>query len=128
MAVEDLAGLSVLLEFADFIAILCFVVAEMVQKAVLQLSCGKGLASEMGKVTEDKKSGRVIILRTSGAFTVGQTVYLTAWNYCVERKIESIRINDASHESVMLTEAVEVGFGLNGWGRKGAVVHVVRSS
>jgi hypothetical protein len=122
LAVDDVAGLDVLFELANFINLLCHVLAERLRKAVLEKSLQKKLALKCGEVTESLKDGLVIIAPVVGDFHIGQLLYLIGKGYCVERKIVSIQRDGIDLNNIVLTEAAELGFGLNDRAKEGASI------
>lgn len=122
LVVDDVLGPDVLLEFCDFTAVLCEALAEKVQLVGLEVMYQKNTAVIHGEVSELLKDGMVIIGPMQGHFQVGGRIYLCGANYCFERTIASIRIDDADYQHVSLEEEVEVGVCLDQQGRRGAKV------
>jgi RiboL-PSP-HEPN len=119
LSVSDLAGIDIQLEYADFIALLCRIIAERVQREVLKVGTSRNLATEHGTVTELFHDGNVIVALLSGDFRVGQSIYLMTDSYCYERVIESIQLDGVAHDQVSVA-GQELGMKLSEKGKKTA--------
>ncbi len=118
--IDDLPGLDYLFEFCDFISAVCEALSERAQLIGLECLIDSGAAEPRGKVSECIKSNRVLISEVTGAFTVGDIIYLCGDEYCMARSIMSLQIEGIDHPKVSLTEPTELGFAINEPGRKKA--------
>lgn len=125
LSVNDVVGLDLLVEFADFVVLVCKVIAERVQRAVIDRAQTIGLASHCGKIANRLKDGTVILAPVTGHFRKGQAVYLVGANYCVERRIISIQVDSVEHEEIAVPDKTELGFGLDAPVRKGAAIFLM---
>lgn len=126
LIVDEIASVDVLVEFADFAFLLCRVLAERVQKAVLSQAIKKDRATECGQIVRSLKNGRVVIAPVVGDFSVGQTIYLMTDRYCVERSVVSIQLQNAEQQAISIPQSTELGLGLNGVGKEGATIVALR--
>jgi hypothetical protein len=54
----------------------------------------------------------------TGAFRVGDTVYLCKENYCLERSIVSLQLEGIAYDEVNLASATELGMMFDAPGKK----------
>ncbi len=120
--ITDILHVNGLIEFCDFVQAICDSVAELMQLAGLRLLEAQQQVHVGGKVTESLKGGLVAIGTMGGAFRVGETVYLCGRDYCLERSILSLQLENVDHISIDLDPAAVLGMRLNAPGRKGAVL------
>ncbi len=116
--VDDLAGSDVLIEFCNFVAVLCEALAERVQSAGIDCLLAAGKAFEAGRVDECLKGGIVLIGPMVGAMAVGSKIFLRGDNFCLRREIRSLQIEGENHNSVDLEQKTELGIGIDLPGRK----------
>lgn len=116
--VDDLLGLDFLYEFCDFTQALCSALAERVQLVGLEFLLTNGAASDHGKVTELFMDGRVVIANTSGTWAVGDKVYVCGDDYCWEREVTSLQLDDENIDGLSLTITSELGIGLSAPAKK----------
>lgn len=109
ISVDDLLHVNVLIEFCEFISAVCEALAERVQLAGLCTLKANGHVSERGILNEVLREGMVAIGPMVGNFKVGATVYLCGSNYCLERNVVSIQLNDVSHNEINLDVETELG-------------------
>lgn len=124
--VDDLAGSDVLIEFCNFVAVLCAALAERVQAAGIDCLLAVGKAFDAGRVEECLKAGTVLIGPMIGAMSVGSTIFLRGDNFCLRREIRSLQIEGVNHDSVDLEQATELGIGIDLQGRKAHQMIVLR--
>lgn len=120
LTVDDIEGVETLIEYADFIALLCDVVAERAQKEVIDRSEEKGRASANGDVTELYMDKKVLVGILTGTFEVGGKIYMCGDNYCKETEILSIQLNNEDVDGVSLLSPVELGIKISARGKLGA--------
>jgi hypothetical protein len=113
---------NVLIEFCEFISAVCESLAERIQLAGLCTLEENKSATERGKITELLKGGMVAIGVMTGSFRVGDSVYLCGDSYCFERKIVSLQLEGVPQEDVNLAVESELGIGLDGIGKKNAII------
>jgi hypothetical protein len=72
------------------------------------------------------KDNTVLIFEMRGKLSVGDTIYLKGNNYCFEREVISIQIDDVNQTRVDLAVPKEVGVAINGIGsRKAQIISLV---
>jgi MAE_28990/MAE_18760-like HEPN len=126
VSVDNILALDYLLEFCDFIAPLCDAILEIVQLIGLKFLSEAGRAITLGHVSELLKNNTVLIFEMRGKLCVGDTIYLKGKNYCFEREVISIQIDDVNQTRVDLTIPQEVGVAINGIGsRKAQIISLV---
>jgi len=125
LAVDDVVGVDILCEFADFIRVMSGTLAARVQHEILMNAETKGLAESYGKITEVYRGGTVVVAPLVGKLRVGQKMYLADRADCVERTILSIQLGGADQQEFSTDEPMEIGLGLDGQARKGARVMVM---
>ena len=125
LTVADVIGVDLLAELADFVMLLCNLLAERVQKSVLENGASKGLSSFCGNITEIFRGGTVIVALVTGQFEVGQSIYLVGENYCTERRIENIQIDNVDTSPTTVTEQAELGMKLDGKGKIGGQIYTM---
>jgi hypothetical protein len=91
---------------------------------MLECLIEKNLAARCGVVSECLKEGMVIVAPVAGEFCIGQTIYLVGGSYCAERKIIGMQLNGAEQEKHFAEVPTELGFQLNGKGRKKAEIYI----
>lgn len=126
ITVDDILGISVLIEFCDFISAVCEAIFEGVQKKGIEILIDANIAYSLGKVTECIKEGKVIIGNLEGSFAVGDTIYLSGEGYCWEREILEIRCKDQSMPTVLTEESTEFGILLDKKGKKNARIFIIK--
>jgi hypothetical protein len=122
LTVADLVGYEVLSELADFIVLLCGLLAEKVQKSVLELGVSKKRSRVCGHITEVLKDSSVVVAPVVGDFVIGQVIYLATDAYCVSRTIENIQLQGVDIVEFSTSEVTELGFKLDGRGAKNAKI------
>lgn len=123
--ISDILHVNVLIEFCDFVSALCEALAERVQLAGLSSLKSRHQVKERGKVMESLKDGMVAIGTMTGTFKVGSTAYLCGENYCLERSIISLQLDDVSHDEINLKAATELGMMFDAPGKKNAIIMMV---
>jgi len=112
--IGDILHVNVLIEFCDFVGAVCEALAERVQLAGLRSLQPRGHVLEHGKITESLRGGTVAIGEILGALEVGNTVYLCGKNYCLERTVTSLQIEDKPLKKIDLEVLTEVGLIFDG--------------
>jgi hypothetical protein len=126
VSVDNILALDYLLEFCDFIAALCDAISQLVQLIGLKFLSEAGRAITLGRVSELLKNNTVLIFEMKGKLSVGDTIYLKGNNYCFEREVISIQIDDVNQTRVDLAVPKEVGVAINGIGsRKAQIISLV---
>jgi hypothetical protein len=126
VSVDNILALDYLLKFCYFIAALCDAILEIVQLIGLKVLSEAGRAISLGRVTELLKNNTVFIFEMRGKLCVNDTIYVKGKNYCFEREVISIQIDDVNQTRVDLADPKEVGVALNGIGsRKAQIVSLV---
>lgn len=123
--ITDILHVNVLIEFCDFISAVCEALSEKIQLAGLRTLKQKSHVRERGKVNELLKNDLVAIGNMIGAFRVGSTVYLCGDNYCLERTIVSIQLDDVALTEINLESATDIGMMLDAPGKKNAAIMMV---
>jgi len=112
-----LLGLDYLYEFCDFISVFCEAISERVQKTGLESLITSGSAAIRGKVSECLKSDTVLIGNMTGNFVIGDTIYLSGDDYCLERKIVSLQLDGTDYSELSLIKPTELGLAVDKPGR-----------
>jgi len=120
--ISDILHLNILVEFCEFIAVVCEALSERVQLVGLQSLEAHDHVRVNGKVTELLKEGAVSIGEMTGVFQVGSIVYLCGDSYCLERRVASLQLEGVSHDKVELSIATELGMMFDAPGKKNALV------
>ncbi len=127
--VDDILGTKELLELGDFVEALCQALAELVTFQVISRQTAIGKAKEIGQVTEWFKKPKAGVAKIKEiTLSVGEKVFLAneESSYCQSATIESIMINDISHEQVITTSAKEVGLKFDIDAKKGLSLYVIK--
>lgn len=111
--VTDVLGADILIEYADFIEVLCSALAECVQRNCIAKAEELGKTRRIGVVTEVYSNRRVVAIVGKGTFKVKDRPYLCGEAYCYRATIESIHQDDSPAPSVTLLNDTEVGFALD---------------
>lgn len=125
IVVDDVLGLNVLLEFCDFVQVLCESLAERVQLVGLEDLEKKQLASYCGIADTCIKGELVIAGYFTGTFKKGQTIYLRGEGYCLERRIMNIQMENLDKEEVIASLPTDLGFLLDKAGKRNAKVLIL---
>lgn len=124
--IGDILHINVLLEFCEFVTVVCEALAERIQLAGLKSLKIHNHSLECGKISESLKGGKVAIGEMTGAFKIGGTVYLCGENYCLERNIVSLQVDSVDREELNLTVATEIGIMFDASGKKNAIIMMMQ--
>ncbi|MFC6390243.1 MAE_28990/MAE_18760 family HEPN-like nuclease [Methylorubrum zatmanii] len=124
--ISDVLHPNVLIEFCEFISAICEAISEKVQLAGLRALELHNHVNNHGKITELLRKGSVSIVPAVGVLKVGDTVYLCGEDYCLERRINSIQVNNIDKLEVSASVETEVGIMFDGLGRKNASILTMR--
>lgn len=119
LSVDDVLATDALCEFADFICVLCEVLAERVQLAALESGLLTGRTIQCGIVDEIFEGGRIAIATVQGTFVVGASLYLRSDTRCSRQTVESIQLNGVNHENIEISPSEQLGIRLSGRARVG---------
>ncbi|AFZ08175.1 hypothetical protein Osc7112_3833 [Oscillatoria nigro-viridis PCC 7112] len=130
---DEILGIQELLDLADFVEALCKSLADLVTYNIILRQIDRGLVSEIGKITEWFKKPQAGVAKVKEVtLTVGEGVFLVLVNdelsYCYSAKIESIQLNDISHNHVEITSEAEVGLKFDRDARIGLTIYVTKSN
>ena len=130
---DEILGIQELLDLADFVEALCKSLADLVTYNIILRQIDRGLVSEIGKITEWFKKPQAGVAKVKEVtLTVGEGVFLVLVNdelsYCYSAKIESIQLNDISHNHVEITSEAEVGLKFDRDARTGLTIYVTKSN
>ena len=107
--VDDVLGLSSILEMADFIEALCIAISELGTWNVLTLKSKRGEAKQVGEITERFSSGAVVAVMREVEISLGDRLYVHSEACCYSTAISSIRLQDEPKEALSVNAETEVG-------------------
>lgn len=113
LTIGSILGLDELLEYAEFCAVLCHCISEIVQKTVVEQSITQDRAVMFLPAKEVLKRGAVVIGTVEGEFTVGMTLYAVTQGRCVETTVTSLQVDDVDIDGLTTIAPLEIGFGLS---------------
>lgn len=124
---DEILGTQELLDLGDFVEALCKSLADLVTYNIILRQIDRGLVREIGKITEWFKKPQAGVAKVKEVtLTVGEGVFLVLVNdelsYCYSAKIESIKLNDISHNHVEITSEAEVGLKFDRDARTGLTI------
>ncbi|MEP6517242.1 MAE_28990/MAE_18760 family HEPN-like nuclease [Microcoleus vaginatus] len=130
---DEILGIQELLDLADFVEALCKSLADLVTYNIILRQIDRGLVREIGKITEWFKKPQAGVAKVKEVtLTVEERVFLVLFNdelsYCYSAKIESIKVNDISHNHVEITSEEEVGLKFDRDARIGLTIYVTKSN
>lgn len=118
--IGSILSVNVLVEFCEFISALCEALSECVQLAGLEILERHGHVHERGAVTEYFRKGMVVVAEITGAFKEGGTIYLCGENYCLERSLVSLQLDDVAISEVNCEVPTALGMGFDAPARDNA--------
>ncbi|WP_293131209.1 MAE_28990/MAE_18760 family HEPN-like nuclease [Microcoleus sp. bin38.metabat.b11b12b14.051] len=129
---DQILGTQELLDLGDFVEALCKSLADLVTYNIIVHQKNIGRVSEIGKITEWFKNPQAGVAKVKEVtLTVGEDVYLVLVNdklsYCYSVKIESIQLNNISHNCVAITSEAEVGLKFDRDARVDLTIYVTTS-
>ena len=132
-SVDEILGTQELLELGDFVEALCKSLADLVTYNIILRQINRGLVREIGKITEWFKKPQAGVAKVKEVtLTVGERVFLVLVNdelsYCYSPKIDSIQLNDLSHDCVEITSEAEVGLKFDRDARIGLTIYITKSN
>ena len=132
-SVDEILGTQELLELGDFVEALCKSLADLVTYNIILRQSDRGLVREIGKITEWFKKPQAGVAKVKKVtLTLGECVFLVLVNdnlsYCYAAKVESIQLNDISHDRLEITSEAEVGLKFDRDARKGLTIYVTKSN
>nr|WP_293177351.1 MAE_28990/MAE_18760 family HEPN-like nuclease [Microcoleus sp. PH2017_38_RDM_U_B] len=132
-SVDEILGTQELLDLSDFVEALCKSLADLVTYNIILRQSDRGLVREIGKLTEWFKKPQAGVAKVKEVtLTVGECVFLVLVNdelsYCYSATIESIQLNDISHDRLEITSEAEVGLKFDLDARIGLTIYVTKSN
>ena len=129
---DEILGTQELLDLGDFVEALCKSLADLVTYNIILRQIDRGLVREIGKITEWFKKPQAGVAQVKEVtLTVEERVFLVLFNdelsYCYAAKVESIQLNDISHNHVEITSEEEVGLKFDRDARIGLTIYVTSS-
>ncbi len=124
--ISDILDSNGLIEFCDFISVVCEAISERVQLSGLNLIEKNDMIDNLGSIKELFRDNMIAIGSVLGFFKVGITVYICGETYCFERKIISLQLNDEQYDSLILTVTTELGMGFNAPVRNSAAIRMIK--
>jgi hypothetical protein len=112
-SVDQVLGVIPLSEYADFIVAVCKAIDELVRWNWVRYCKENGRVKSIGKVTERFKDNIVVAKMQGCALVKNMELLLWGQHYCYSAIIESIQLNDISHEKLDVGDETEVGLKLN---------------
>lgn len=130
---DEILGTQELLDLGDFVEALCKSLADLVTYNIILRQIDRGLVREIGKITEWFKKPQAGVAKVQEVtLTVEERVFLVLVNdelsYCYAAKVESIQLNDISHNHVEITSEAEVGLKFDRDARTGLTIYVTKSN
>ncbi|MEG4329431.1 MAE_28990/MAE_18760 family HEPN-like nuclease [Microcoleus sp. herbarium5] len=130
---NQILGTQELLDLGDFVEALCNSLADLVTYQIILLQKALGLVREIGEITEWYKKQQAYVAKVQEVtLTVEERVFLVLVNdklsYCYAAKIESIKLNDISHNHLGITSEAEVGLKFDRDARIGLTIYVTKSN
>jgi MAE_28990/MAE_18760-like HEPN len=130
---DEILGIQELLDLADFVESLCKSLVDLVTYNIILRQIDRGSVREIGKITEWFKKPQAGVAKVKDiTLTLGEYVFLVLVNdrlsYCYSAKIESIRLNDLSHDRVEINSEAEVGLKFDLDARIGLTIYVTKSN
>lgn len=107
--VDQVLGTGPLTETAEFVSSLCRALGEFVLWNQVTRKEASGKLRRAGKVSEHFRDNVVVAKLSDCKISVGCEVFLYGEKYCYRAKVESIQLNDVSHEEVQIEHETEVG-------------------
>lgn len=126
--VDEILGTQELLDLGDFIKALCQALAELVNYQIIQKQTFTGKAKEIGKITRWFDRKKVVRAKINNSnLSIGTSIFLVSEtsSYCRLAKIESIKINETSQESIEITSETEVGLKFDIDAKKGLKIYII---
>ena len=106
---------------------MCQALAELVTYQIIQKQISIGKAQEIGEVTEWFKKSKAAVAKINNSnLSIGTNVFLVRErsSYCQLARIESIKVNDISQESIEITNETEVGLKFHIDAKKGLKIYI----
>lgn len=122
LTIDDLIGLDVLIEYAEFLEIVLKVLAEKIQISALKTAELMRHAVTHGSISDVYMNKSVMVGKFSGSFYVGHSVYICGDDFCEEAETLSMQLDDIDVLDLSLPTRQELGVKLNGKARKKAKV------
>jgi hypothetical protein len=109
-AVNDVLGLSAMLELADFVEALCSALCELAMWNVLLRRVELGLARILGETTERyEQPDAVIAVMKATDLTVGDKCVVGGESGCFPAAITSIQLNGHDRQTIIVDDGTELG-------------------
>lgn len=122
LTVDEIEDTGTLIEFADFVVVLCEIISERVQREFIDKSSTRELATEHGFIAELFRDKKVLVGLFTGTISVGSSVYIYGQSYCTEAKVESIHLDDVEIDGASFLEATDLGIRVDVRGKVGAAL------
>lgn len=110
--VDEILGVNSLIEFVEFVRVLCIALEELFALSFLEKKVAIGELTYIGNIFEwySKRDAGVAKVKNTH-LSIGDKVFLASRSrfYCCTATISSIRKNDIPHESIRVEEESEVG-------------------
>jgi uncharacterized protein with beta-barrel porin domain len=105
--VGNLLDINSLKQLADFIALLCEILAQRLDAHQTAENVRNSAATVLGRVTEEYRNNVVVADTNGGRFSVGQSLIVVGSDYCFEATVTELQING---KNVQVAEYIrEVG-------------------
>lgn len=122
---ETLQAPNILLRHIEVIRAVVMSVAACLRAAHVQLKLDAQRSREIGRVTEilPKARAAIVVLDAGAQVAVGDTLYFRGRSFCIQQKVQSLRVENVSIQTFGPTEAAtELGVGLDHLPRENVVV------
>lgn len=108
--VEDLLATQALLEYCDFVDLLCQALNERVNHWIISRQLEIGTAEQIGIVTERYRQRIFVAKIRNATVTLGDRLFFLGSRYCYPTRVESIQVEGASQTTVTVSDEQEIGF------------------
>jgi hypothetical protein len=113
-AIDQVLGVSAMLELADFVEAVCLALCELATWSVLSHRVALGVSTVAGEVTERfDKANAVVAKMTATQVAVGDRFFVCGSNGCFDAVVTSIQLNDVNHATITVPGGTELGLQFN---------------
>lgn len=112
--VEEVIGTAAFITVADFIVVLCEILAEVLTRELHKRGVSLGQYTEIGRITEVFHSGRVaIVCMEPTTISSGDEIIIARGDSIRFVRVDSLQRNGVAADSFTATAGEELGFGLS---------------
>jgi hypothetical protein len=118
--IEDIASPESFAVYSEFVSCLCAALHDLISHHILQLRIANGTAARIGIIVKRFKDNVVGAEVPNGSLRIGDSLFVFRPTACYTVTIESIQIDDQSHESVSDLGSTKVGLKLTRDAKEGS--------